>query len=161
MSKRYSVVSDALRSHGLYSPWNSPGLAFPFSNDLPNPGIKSHCRHILYQLSHKGNPRILEWVAYPFSSGSSQPRNRTEVSCVTGRFSTNWAIREALVRAACLQLHFQTKYPHMLLEIYIQESPALCSEPRFISEIRAEKKIPAAENRCTSETGDVTCSPRR
>ena len=37
-----------------------------------NPGIL-HCRWILYQLSHKGSPRILEWVAYPFSSGSSQP----------------------------------------------------------------------------------------
>ena len=33
------------------------------------------CRWILYQMSHKGNPRILEWVAYSFSSGSSQPRN--------------------------------------------------------------------------------------
>ena len=31
------------------------------------------CRQILYQLSHKGSPRILEWVAYPFSSGSSDP----------------------------------------------------------------------------------------
>ena len=33
------------------------------------------CRWILYQLSHKGSPRILEWVAYPFSRGSSQARN--------------------------------------------------------------------------------------
>ena len=32
-----------------------------------NPGL-SHCRRILYQLSHKGSPRILEWVAYPFAS---------------------------------------------------------------------------------------------
>ena len=30
-----------------------------------------HCRWILYQLSHKGSPGILEWVAYPFSRGSS------------------------------------------------------------------------------------------
>ena len=30
-----------------------------------------HCKWILYQLSHKGSPRILEWVAYPFSRGSS------------------------------------------------------------------------------------------
>ena len=30
---------------------------------------------ILYCLSHQGSPRILEWVAYPFSRGSSQPRN--------------------------------------------------------------------------------------
>ena len=39
-----------------------------------------HCRQILYQLSHKGSPRILKWVAFPFSSGSSQPRNRTRVT---------------------------------------------------------------------------------
>ena len=54
-----------------------------------------HCGQILYQLSHKGSPRILEWVAYPFSSGSSRPRNRTGVSCISGGFFTNWAMREA------------------------------------------------------------------
>ena len=35
-----------------------------------------HCRHILYQLSHKGSPRILEWVSYPFSR-FSWPRDLT------------------------------------------------------------------------------------
>ena len=45
-----------------------------------------HCRWILYQLSYQGSPRILEWVAYPFSRGSSQPRNRTRVSCIIGEF---------------------------------------------------------------------------
>ena len=30
-----------------------------------------HCRQILYHLSHQGSSRILEWVAYPFSTGSS------------------------------------------------------------------------------------------
>ena len=43
----------------------------------------------------KGSPRILEWVAYPFSRGSSWPRNQTRVSCSGGRFFTNWAMREA------------------------------------------------------------------
>ena len=33
--------------------------------------------------------RILEWVAIPFSRGSFQPRNRTWISCITGRFFTN------------------------------------------------------------------------
>ena len=33
--------------------------------------------------------RILEWVAFPFSRGSSQPRNGTRVSCIAGRFFTN------------------------------------------------------------------------
>ena len=37
-----------------------------------NPGLP-HCRQVLYQLSHQGSPRILEWVAYPFSSRSSWP----------------------------------------------------------------------------------------
>ena len=53
-----------------------------------------HCRLILCQLSHQGNPRILAWVAYPFSRGSSWPRNQTGVSCIAGRFFTSWAIRE-------------------------------------------------------------------
>ena len=59
-----------------------------------NPGLP-HCRQILYQLSHKGSPKILEWVAYPFSRGSSQPRNQTRVSCIAGGFFTNWTIKEA------------------------------------------------------------------
>ena len=38
--------------------------------------------------------RILEWVAFPFSRGSSQPRDRTQVSCTARGFFTSWAIRE-------------------------------------------------------------------
>ena len=44
--------------------------------DLPNTGLNPglpHCRQILYQLRHQGSPRILEWVAVPFSWGSSDP----------------------------------------------------------------------------------------
>ena len=40
--------------------------------------------------------RILEWVAIPFSRGSSLPRDQTWVSCTPGRFFTIWATREAL-----------------------------------------------------------------
>ena len=39
--------------------------------------------------------RILEWVAFLFSRGSFQPRDWSQVSRITGRFFTNWAIREA------------------------------------------------------------------
>ena len=56
-----------------------------------------HCRRILYYLSHQGSPRIQEWVAYPFSRGSSWPRNRTGVSHFAGGFFTSWATREALL----------------------------------------------------------------
>ena len=44
-------------------------IAFSIKQVL-NPGLP-HFRQILYQLNHKGSPRILEWVAYPFSRGSS------------------------------------------------------------------------------------------
>ena len=106
ISEICSVVSNSLWLHGLYSPWNSPGqntgvgslslLWGIFLTQGSNPGLP-HCRQILYQLSHQGSPRILEWVAYPFSSRSSQPRNQTGVSCIAGKFFTNWAIRETLV----------------------------------------------------------------
>ena len=35
--------------------------------------------------------RILEWIAFPFSRRSFQPRDRTQVSCIAGRFFTSWA----------------------------------------------------------------------
>ena len=38
--------------------------------------------------------RILEWVAFPFSRGSSQPRDQTQVSHIAGGFFTSWATRE-------------------------------------------------------------------
>jgi len=70
-----SVVSNSLQLHGLYSPWNSLGqntgvgslslLQGIFSIQGFHPGLP-HWRWVLYQLSHKGSPRRLEWVAYPF-----------------------------------------------------------------------------------------------
>ena len=41
--------------------------------------------------------RILEWVAFPFSRWSSQPRDQTQVSHIAGRFFTNWVAWEAQV----------------------------------------------------------------
>ena len=89
-SESRSVMSDFLQPHGLYSPWNSLGQntgvgslsllqgIFPIQGS--NPGLL-HC--ILYQLSHQGSPRILEWVASPFSRVSSWPRelNRGVLHC--------------------------------------------------------------------------------
>ena len=68
----------------LYSPWNSPGqntgvgnlslLQGIFPTQGTNPGFP-HCRQILYWLTYQRSPRKLDWVAYPFSSRSSQPSN--------------------------------------------------------------------------------------
>ena len=66
-----------------YSPWNSPGqntgvgslflLQGIFPTQGSNPGLPQ-CRQILYQLSHKGSPRVLEWIAYPSPVDISHPR---------------------------------------------------------------------------------------
>ena len=103
-SESHSVVSDSLQPHEPYSPWDSPGqnsemgslslLQGIFPTQGWNPGLP-HCSWILYQLSHQGSPRILEWVAYPFSGRSPWPRNQTGVSCISGGFFTSWAAREA------------------------------------------------------------------
>ena len=37
---------------------------------------------------------VLEWVCIPFSKGSSQPRDRAQVSCIVGGFFTSWATKE-------------------------------------------------------------------
>ena len=81
-SESLSVVSNSLLPHGLYSPWNSPGqntrmgrcslLQGIFPTQGSNSGLP-HCRQILYQLSHKESPRILERVADPFSGDLPDP----------------------------------------------------------------------------------------
>ena len=48
-----------------------------------NPGLP-HCWWILCWLNHQGSPRILEWVPYTFSRGSSWPRNGMRVSSIAG-----------------------------------------------------------------------------
>ena len=78
-----SVVSNSVRPHRwqptrLLCPRDSLGkntgvgchalLQGIFSTQGSNTGL-SHCRQILYCLSHQESPRIQEWVAYPFSRG--------------------------------------------------------------------------------------------
>ena len=48
-----------------------------FPTQGSNPSLPHH-RQILYHLSHQGSPRILEWVAYPLSKGSSWPRKSNQ-----------------------------------------------------------------------------------
>ena len=113
------IGSNSLWPHGLYSLWKSPGqnngvdslslLQGIFPTQGSNPDLP-HCRQILYQLSHKGSTRILKWVTYPFSNRSSWPRNLTGVSCIAGRFFTNWAIRETdLIMLLSLHLKYLSK----------------------------------------------------
>ena len=71
-SEGHSVVSHSLRPHGSYSPWKSPGqntgvgslslLQRIFPTQGLNPGLP-HCRQILYQISHRGNPMTM-WLIH-------------------------------------------------------------------------------------------------
>ena len=80
MKVKIAQSCSTLQPLGLYSPWNSPGqktgvgslslLQGILPTQGSNPALP-HCRRILYQLSHQGSPRILEWAGYPFSRGSS------------------------------------------------------------------------------------------
>ena len=56
--------------------------------------------------------RILEWVDLPFSRGSSQPRDRIQVSCIAGGFFTSWATRgDSLVAPSCGQCPWHCDRP--------------------------------------------------
>ena len=101
----HSLMSNCLQPHGLYNPWNSPGqnsgvgshcllpprnsfslsfvgsslvaqshptLCDPMDCSLPGSSIRA-----ILQV------RILEWVAISHSKGSSRPRNRTHISCIS------------------------------------------------------------------------------
>ena len=56
--------------------------------------------------------RILEWVAIPFSKGSSWPKDQTQVSCIAGRFFTMWATRDEklVTKTVLMQTHRESKF---------------------------------------------------
>ena len=91
-------------------------LLWIFPNQGLNPGLL-HRRQMLLPLSHQGSPWILEYVAYPFSRGSSRPRSQTRVSWIAGRFFTSWATRKPI----CMYTYIHTI--QILIRIKI-----MCSE---------------------------------
>ena len=121
LRRQVTQSCNSLWPHGLsptrlLCPWDSPGknpgvgghalLQGIFPTQGSDPGLP-HCR-ILYHISHQGSPRILEWVVYSFSKGTSQPRNPIRVTCIAGGFITSWATREAHGIMG-LYLHWETK----------------------------------------------------
>ena len=87
-------------------------LCYPMDCSLLGPSI-----HGIFQA------RVLEWFVISFSRGSSQPRDRTQVSCIVGRHFSVWATREAKLYypLPCFILHFKAKlacYSRYLLTSY-------------------------------------------
>ena len=134
-------MSDSLRPHGLYSPWNSPGqntgvgslslLHGIFPTQASSPGL-SHCRWFFTrdrtQVSRIAGQFLTSWatgkpkntgvVAYPFSSITSQPRNWTRVSYIAGRFFTNWGSKHRLhyvIKVALYPMTFLSKTQNLNL----------------------------------------------
>ena len=112
------------------------GLPCSPSEDLPNSGIEptsSTLRSDSLPSEPTGKPRILEWVTYPFSRGTSQPRNWTGVSCIAGGFFTSWATQEAASHksmCAHVRAHTHTIFYRFQWKIFLSSSQT--QEPKVI-----------------------------
>ena len=83
----FFTTSATWKDQCVYSEWSRSAVSnslWPHGRSLPGSSV-----HGIFQA------RILEWLAISFSRGSSQPRDRTQVSCIVGRHFIVWATREA------------------------------------------------------------------
>ena len=82
------------------------------------------CNPMVYTVHGILQARILEWVAYPFSSRSSRPRNWTRVSCIAGNFFTcNFFIWEAPLSSERVQITQSSCFLLLLLTAAVEEWP--------------------------------------
>ena len=113
-----SAVSDSLWSHGLCSQWNSPDqntgvgshslLQGIFPTQGWNPGLP-HCRRILYQLSHKGSPSLLDrgyFLPFPPPLVFPELPLSSWVTCIScnlvlfsGATSKDWLVTDSEVQS--------------------------------------------------------------
>ena len=113
--------------HGILQTRILTWVAIPLSRGSSQPGIAPRSPTLqadsLPAEPQEKSPRILEWVACCFSCGSSQPRNWTWVSCIAGRFFTNWAINEALIKTKvvlkCLTIIVNLVYFLSILFLFV------------------------------------------
>ena len=145
--RKLKLLSHIWFSATLYSPWNSPGLntrmgsVIPSPGDLRNPGIEPTFPALWadsLQAEPQGKPKDTGVDSLSLLQGSSQPRNRTKVSCTAGGLFTNWAIREALYWSV-VHAYYCMEFIY-LLPFWISFSwewswslpPVQCHEPPFI-----------------------------
>ena len=128
-----------------YSPWNSPGqktgvgslsLLRGSSHPRENSGLL-HCRWILYQLSHKGSARILEWIAYPFSGRSSQESNWGLLHCRS--YQGNPITWSKKIRIQIYTMMIPQIYLLLIPQIYITYDPIYMK--KIMSSCRRKTKM--------------------
>ena len=100
----WTVAYQAPLSMGFCRQEYWSGLPFPSPGELPNPGIEPRSPVLQADalpseppdyIVHGIRPEYWSGVAFPFSRGSSQLRDQTQISCIAGGFFTIWATREA------------------------------------------------------------------
>ena len=82
-------MSNSLQPHGLCSPGNSPGQNTGVGEGEVALLCPTLCDPMDYTIHGILQARILEWVVLPFFRGSSQSRDRTQVSHIAGGFFTS------------------------------------------------------------------------
>ena len=87
--------------------------------------------------------QILEWVAFPFSRGSFQPRKWTGVSCIAGGFFTNWAIRKARYRLGSVQ--FSSVQSLSCFRLFATPWIAACQASLSITNSQSSLKLTSIE----------------
>ena len=97
---KYNMNSDSIsrESINLWDLWYSWDTNWKWNPSVMSDSLwPMDCRQPSSSIHGISQARILEWVAISFSRGSSWPRDRTQVSCITGRLFTVWATRESLL----------------------------------------------------------------
>ena len=83
-------------------------LCDPMDYSLPGPSV-----HGILQA------RILEWVAMASSRGSSQHRDQTQVSCITGRFFYHLSYQGSLCKCICIYMYiYMYRYTYKCTFMY-------------------------------------------
>ena len=108
-----------------------------FETQGSNPG-RLHCWWILYHLSHQGSPGTLEWIAYPFSRGTSWPRNQTGVSCIADLFFTSRATQKKTYHLSNDPniMNLNSSSDGQFLTITLGQVPSILSLSFLISKMR-------------------------
>ena len=119
-----------------------PTLCDPMDCSLPGSSV-----HEIHQA------RILEWVAVPFSRGSSRPRDQTQASCIAGRFFTVWAPGK--------HNHFTAEFPALLSGSSLRVADAIFSQNHLSPEspVPREDKCHLPQQVCPTPPGHGPQSP--
>ena len=131
-SESHSLLSNSLQPHGLYTVHGILQARIPewivlfFSRGSSQPRDQTQVFALQANslpIEPPGKPKNTGVGSYPFSSGSSWPRDQTRVSCIAGRFFTNWAIREAPTMVEVM------KIMHLLQKAWYRHFCTQCPDP--------------------------------